>query len=163
MRTLLERIDAQVSARCRARTCRKEGCQLRLDGLPRRHRLIDMDHAAAPGPAHEGRCDYLYFDDDADSSGRRVVSLELKKGSPRAGEIAAQLQAGADLAQRLVGGDIAVGFTPVAAHGGRMHRHRVNSFALRENQVAFRRTEYKIELLKCGASLNEALRRSRMP
>ena len=64
MRTLLERIDAQVSARCRAKTCRKEGCQLKLDGLPRRHRLIDMDHADAPGPAHEVRCDYLYFDDD---------------------------------------------------------------------------------------------------
>lgn len=162
MRTLLERIDAQVSAKCRARTCRKEGCQLKLNGLPRRHRLIDMDHADAPGPAHEVRCDYLYFDDDDNARGR-VVSLELKKGSPRAGEIAAQLQAGADLAQRLVGGDIAVGFTPVAAHGGRMHRHRVNSFAQRENHVSFRRTGYRIELLKCGASLNEALRRSPMP
>ena len=120
-----------------------------------------MDHADAPAPAHEVRCDYLYFDDD--NARGRVVSLELKKGSPRAGEIAAQLQAGADLAQRLVGDDIAVGFTPVAAHGGRMHRYRVNSFAQRENQVSFRQTEYRIELLKCGASLNEALRRSRMP
>lgn len=161
MTTLLERIDAQVNAKCCANTCRKEGCRLGLDGLPRRRRLIDMDHADAPGLAHEVRCDYLYFDDDDDVRGRggRVVSLELKRGSPRAGEIAAQLQAGADLAERLVGDDISVGFTPVAAHGGRLHRHRVNRFAQRENQVSFRRTEYRIELLKCGASLIDALRR----
>ena len=161
MRTLLERIDTQVSAKCRAKICRKEGCRLKLDGLPRRRRLIDMDHADAPGPEHEVRCDYLYFDDEDDNVRGRVVSLELKSGSPRAREVAAQLQAGADLAERLVGGDIPVGFTPVVAHGGRMHRHRVNSFARRENQVAFRRTKYKIELLKCGASLIEALRRKR--
>ena len=158
MRTLLERIDTRVSASCRAKTCRKEGCRLKLDGLPRRRRLIDMDHAAAPGPAHEVRCDYLYFDDGGDAPGR-VVSLELKSGSPRAGEIAAQLQAGANVAEHLVGDDIAVGFTPVAAHGGRMHRHRVNSFARRENQVTFRQTAYRVELLKCGVSLIDALRR----
>ena len=35
MRTLLERIDTQVSDKCRAKTCRKEGCRLKLDGLPR--------------------------------------------------------------------------------------------------------------------------------
>ena len=156
MTTLLERIDAEVSATCRAKACRKEGCQLKLDGLPRRHRLIDMDHADAPGPAHEVRCDFLYFDENARG---RAVSLELKSGSPRAGEIAAQLQAGADVAERLVGDDIAVGFTPVAAHGGRMHRHRVNSFARPGNQVTFRRTRYRVELLRCGASLIDALRR----
>ena len=117
-----------------------------------------MDHAEAPGSAHEARCDYLYFDDGGDAPGR-VVSLELKSGSPRAGEIATQLQAGADLAARLVNDGIAVDFTPVAAHGGRLHRHRVNRFAQPENQVVFRRTKYKIELLKCGARLIDALRR----
>ena len=117
-----------------------------------------MDHHEAPGSEHEVRCDYLYFDDDGNALGR-AVSLELKSGSPRAGETAAQLQAGADLLERLVGDDIPVGFTPVAAHGGHMHRHRVNRFAHRENQVRFRRTEYKVELLKCGASLIDALRR----
>lgn len=117
-----------------------------------------MDHADAPGSAHEVRCDYLYFDDGGNAPAR-VVSLELKSGSPRAGEIAGQLQAGADLAERLVDDDIAVDFTPVAAHGGRLHRHRVNRFAQPENQVTFRRTEYKVELLKCGASLIDALRR----
>ena len=159
MTTLLERIDARVSAKCRATTCLKEGCRLKLNGLPRRHRLIDMDHADAPGPAHEVRCDYLYFDNDADNVRRRVVSLELKGGSPRAGEIAAQLQAGADVAERLVGDDIAVDFTPVAAYGGSMHRYRVNSFARPGNQVTFRRTRYRVELLRCGASLIDALRR----
>lgn len=158
MTTLLERIDARVSAKCLAKTCRKEGCRLRLDGLPRRRRLIDMDHADAPGPAHEVRCDHLYFDDRGNAPGR-VVSLELKSGSPRAGEIATQLQAGANLADHLVGDDIVVDFTPVAAHGRRLHRHRVNRFAQPENQVTFRRTEYKVELLKCGASLIDALRR----
>ena len=158
MRTLLERIDAQVNRRCRATTCRKEGCRLRLAELPRRHRLFDMDHVDAPGSAQEVRCDYLYFDDGGDTPGR-VVPLELKSGSPRAGEIATQLQAGADLAERLIDDDIVVVFTPVAAHGGSLHRHRVNRFAQRENQVAFRRTKYKIELLKCGASLIDALRR----
>lgn len=48
MTTLLERIDARVSAKCLAKTCRKEGCRLRLDGLPRPRRLIDMDHGDAP-------------------------------------------------------------------------------------------------------------------
>ena len=157
MTTLLERIDAQVSATCRAKSCRKAGCRLKLSGLPRRHRLIDMDHADAPGPADGGRCDYLYFDDNGNAPGR-VVSLELKSGSPKADEIVAQLQAGANVAERLVGDDIAVGFTPVATHGGRMHRRRVDSLA--ENHVTFRRTKHRIELLKCGASLIDALRRS---
>ena len=156
MTTLLERIDASVSATCRATACRKEGCGLGLENLPRRYRLIDMDHSDAPGRSHEERCDYLFFGEDA--SRRWVVPLELKRGSARASKVAAQLQAGAREAEQLIGADGAVGFVPVAAHGRRMHRQQVNSLARPEHQVRFQGTRYKIELLKCGAPLADALR-----
>ena len=156
MTTLLERIDASVSATCRATACRKEGCGLGLKNLPRRYRLIDMDHAEAPGRSHEERCDYVFFGEDAIRGW--VVPLELKRGSVRASKIAAQLQAGAGEAEQLIGADGAVGFVPAAAHGGRVHRQQVNSLARPEHQVTFRRTTYKIELLRCGASLADALR-----
>ena len=156
MTTLLERIDAHVSAKCFTANCRKEGCVLGLKGLPRRHRLIDMDHADAPERSREERCDYLYFG-DADAR-RWVVPLELKRGSVRASKIAAQLQTGAEVAEHLVGDDVAVSFIPIAAHGGRVHRQQVNSLARPENQVKFRGTRYRIELLKCGSALVDTLR-----
>ena len=160
MTTLLERIDARVSAKCRAKTCRKEGCTLKLTGLPHRRRLIDMDHPYAPGRPREERCDYLYF---AEDDGRGwVVPLELKGGPARASKIAAQLRAGARVAERLVGADGVLEFMPVAARG-RMHRQQVNSLAQPKNQVTFRRREYNVELLKCGAPLIVALRRRRAP
>ena len=114
-----------------------------------------MDHAAAPGPSHEERCDYVYFDDDAHG---RVAALELKRGSVRASKIAAQLRAGAEVAERLVRDHRAVRFVPVAAHGGHTHRQQINSLAKSENQVNFRGTRYRIVLLKCGASLAHAFR-----
>ena len=114
-----------------------------------------MDHADAPGRPQKERCDYLFFGDD--NTRCWVVPLELKRGSVRASKIAAQLQARAEVSEQLVGTNGAVRFVPVAAYGS-MHRRQFNSLARPQNHVRFRGKTYKVELLKCGASLVDALR-----
>ena len=73
-------------------------------------------------------------------------------------EIVPQLQAGASIAEGIVPNDAEMKFRPVAAYGGELKRHQLNLFRNKANWIEFRNQAKGVRLIRCGASLEQALK-----
>ena len=133
----------------------KQGCSVGTDGAPSPHRIIDMDHPAAPVEANARKCDYLFLAAEEGGPGVLVVPLELKSTGLNAASVVAQLQAGAGAAEQIVRGISTVRFVPVAVHGGKVHRRQYQE--LRKRRAGFRNRGYEIVTMPCGLPLSAAL------
>ena len=157
MTSPLERLDARIDPGCLAEGCSRSGCAVGVEGAPSPYRLIDLDHPDAPARASATRCDYLFVGEADEGAGLHVVPLEFKSSGVRAGKVSSQLRAGARIAERIVPGASSIRFVPVAAHGGKLHRRRINELARPANGVPFRGQRYSIRLIRCGEPLSGAL------
>ena len=125
-----------------------------LGGAPEPYILIDMDCSDLPIRQSDQRCDFVFVSDD----GNWVVPLELKSGNPDAGTMVDQLRAGARFAEEVVPRDIEVQFQPIAVFGGKFHGNDRRRFRQPASMVSFRGFKVRIELLRCGAPLINALK-----
>ena len=133
----------------------KQGCSVGTDGAPAPHRVIDMDHPAAPVEPNHRKCDYLFLAAEEGGPGVLVVPLELKSTKLNAASVVAQLQAGAGAAEQIVRGISTVRFVAVAVHGGKVHRRQYQE--LRKRRAGFRNRRYEIVTMPCGSPLSAAL------
>ena len=118
--------------------------------------LVGVDCRDLGLDPNASRCDFIFFSD----SGNLVAALELKSGKVEAGQLVRQLQAGADLADRLVPAGCPVRFVPVAAYGGKAHRDELAELGRLRSQIRFRGNRARVELLRCGQPLVNAIRKA---
>ena len=150
---VVNEIRRAIPQGCVATRCRKESCSVPLEGAPSPSVLIDLDHPQAPVDQNEKRCDYIFIG----GFGKVwVAPMELKSGSPKAGEIVPQLQAGAAVADRIVPRSAEIQFRPIAVSGGSVRDTR--RFAKSANRIRFRSRRFQIKLHKCRTPLALALR-----
>ena len=157
MTSPLKRLDERIDSGCLVEGCSRRGCAVGLEGAPSPYRLLDLDHPDSPARASATRCDYLFIGEADGGAGLHVVPLELKSSGIRIGTVSSQLRAGAKIAERIVPDTSSTYFVPVAAHGGKLHRKRINELARPANRVPFRRKRYSIQLIRCGEPLSGAL------
>ena len=162
MSNLSNAVRAKVSEECLTTKCQNEGCKVSLPSngrSPDRQRpyvVIDMDHCESPAPQDGIRCDFLFIGEC--KSQDWVVPLELKRGQPTVSEIVPQLRAGASIAEGIVPSGLDIKFRPVAAYGGELRRHQLNLFRNKVNRVKFGNQREGVRLIRCGASLEQALK-----
>ena len=162
MSSLANAVRASVSEECLTTRCQKEGCKVSLPSsgrFPDRQRpysVIDMDHSESPVPQDGQRCDFLFIGEC--KSQDWIVPLELKRGQPTVSEIVPQLRAGASIAEEIVPSGEKPKLRPVAAYGGELKKHQWNLFKDKANRVKFRNQREGVRLIRCGASLEQALK-----
>ena len=157
MTDLVERISKTVSPDCLATRCRKEGCSLVLTNAPTPNILIDMDHPKAPVDLNQSRCDYLFIGGNSEAW---LVPMELKRGKPNTSQIVRQLQAGSDVADRIVPDQAQIRFRPIAVYGGELRRIERDNMLKNANRIRFRSQRQLVKLVRCGTTLYNALRLS---
>ena len=150
---VVEEIERNLKG-CVVTRCRKGKCTVSLQKAPEPRVLIDLDHPQAPVDQNEKRCDYIFI---GGSVSVWVAPMELKSGKPEASEIAPQLQAGADIADKIVPRNAQVQFRPIAVFGGSAPRD-ARVFAKSTNYIRFRSRRFQIKLHKCRTPLALALR-----
>lgn len=162
MSSLANAVCASVSEECLTTRCQKEGCKVSLPSVgripvgQRPYVVIDMDNCESLVSRNETRCDFLFVGEY--KSRDWVVPLELKRGQPTVREIVPQLRAGASIAEEIVPRNAEVKFRPVAAYGGELKRHQLNLFKNKANWIEFRNQAKGVRLIRCGASLEQALK-----
>ena len=153
MSDLVRMVRAEVPNECVARRFAKDGCSIRMTGVPTEHVTIDVDCNALPLRVDEKRCDFVFVGED--DSGAWVAPIELKSGSFSASSVAAQLQVGADLAHRWLPANARFQFAPVVAHRRGIRREKVK--ALQRTSVTLREQKRRPKLIHCGSPLRQAL------
>ncbi len=154
MAGLVDAVRSKVAQKCLVTRCGAKGCSVSMKDAPRPNVLVNMDCRDLGIKDDASKCDFMFVSDDGDW----VVALELKKGSVRASEMVGQLRAGARFADRIIPRNTTARFLPVAVYGGKLHRDEVNKFRQSANQINFRGKRVRVELMRCGRRMVEALR-----
>jgi hypothetical protein len=130
--------------------CSKNNCRLDLTLLPSPQTILDCDgYKQHYGHGHVGRiCDFLIF---WSSSALGAAAVEMKARAWKASEVEQQLQAGAELINRLAGAQWVAEFQPVLVSEGARSRAEVNEFL--NKRVAFRGRRFRIIRKRCGEKL----------
>ena len=156
MANLARLVRERVPKECVARTYSRDGCSIRLTDAPAVHVTVDLDCPALPLRAGTKRCDFVFVGEEARRDGHAwVVPIELKSGAFSARTVAAQLQAGADLADQWLPANARFQFVPVVAHGQGIRREKLK--ALQKSAVTLRGQKRRPRLLRCGSPLRQAL------
>lgn len=135
-----------------AKICERRDCQLNLTNLSSQAIVVDCDQLPRPDP-HHPICDFLLF---VSSAPIQVVAVEMKSTSWKAREVAAQIQGGAEIADRVLGGHPVGDFCPLLlVKAARTAQVKV----LEMLRVRFRGKYKRIVHRRCGARLDEILGR----
>ena len=161
MTTFVEAVRSRIPEKCQRNKCRGSGCELGLAGLGPERVLISMDCKDLGIPRDATKCDFLFV-----GEGTSVVPIELKRGSMEAAQVARQLRAGAEFAEKhlatLDPPSEPIRFRPVVASSG-MHRSQREALRRPRNHVRFRNVSYEILPASCGDRLASVLGRPGSP
>ena len=114
-----------------------------------------MDHAQVPVSQYETRCDFLFVGPVSDSGQEWMASIEMKSGGIRVSEVTRQLQAGADIANRLAPQGQRIPFQPIVV-SGRIHKDDRKDLRINSNKIVFRGKRAVIRRIRCGDNLAAA-------
>ena len=154
---LVEQVRTKVNQSCLAKTIKKEGCSISLNGAPASRLIVDFDKNGSPLSSDQVRCDYLFIAEDSSNAGW-VCPVELKSGGLSASEVVGQLQAGAQVAEQIVPQNTPAKFRPVAAIGDGIHIAEINALKRKSNRVSFHKVSEHVRLIRCRGNLIERLR-----
>lgn len=160
MTDLVDYIERIVPSPCCVTRCHKEGCRVDLRQVPSPFVLIDMDCDLLNIEEGSSRCDFLFASKGDGNVSGWVGALELK-GRPRASKVVAQLQAGAQFAERILPSDVEIQFRPVLFYSGGLRGAELTR--LRSSSIRFRHPtkgivlKEKVILKSCGSRLKDAL------
>ena len=147
---LVANMTEAVPASSFAKRMRKQGCRVSLDGLERERLIIDVDEIVPDG---EVKCDYLFITNQP-----LIVPIEMKSGEVGASEAQRQLQAGADLAHKLVKpSNLRCDLKPIA-FARRIHPLERQRLKQSSHFVRYRGEAREITVASCGSFLVDALR-----
>ena len=141
---------------CRTSACEREGCRLPLTGLSPVDRIIidcdECDHLFVDGPTQR-RPDFLIFYQE--SRQLTVAIVEVKSGRPKVSVAAAQIAAGARVADKLLGGAEISKFLPILLCGGEFAQ--ADSKILQRKTITLKGQASRIRLVRCGRHFRELL------
>lgn len=161
MSAFVDAVRNRIPEECQRKKCRGSGCELGLAGLAAERVLISMDCKALGIPEDTTKCDFLFV-----GEGTWVVPIELKRGSMEAAQVARQLRAGAEFAEKrfatLEPPPQPIHFRPVAVSRG-MHPSQREALRRPRNHVRFRNVSYEILPASCGDRLASVLGRPGSP
>lgn len=132
--------------------CQRGSCLLDCSGLDAA--ILDCDKVDELSNSGRKRCDFLVWARGDLAFG---AAVEMKSASWRAKDVQEQLQAGADLLDKLAGQSEVRSFLPLLLHKAISHRAQITS--LLNKKVTFRKVAYRIVLSPCGTRLADLLRR----
>ena len=153
MTTLVESVRSRIPKNCISTRCQANGCSADVGAAPTPFLIVDMDCRTLSLNQRSSRCDFIFVTDRGDV----VAALELKRGKVEASQVVRQLQAGADFADSLIPRRSSVRFVPIAVYGGKAHRGELTKLGQRRAQIRFRSSHVRVELLKCGQPLVNAI------
>ena len=125
-----------------------------MSGIADERVIVDMDLLDISWLGDVQRCDRLFI-----GHGDFVAAIELKRGGIRASQVLGQLRTGARVADHYIPDSADVQFRPIAAYGGQLHPNERDKLRRRNNRVGFRKESLEVTLVRCGASLLNALRK----
>lgn len=126
-----------------SRRCSKSGCSVSLEDAPSPRVLIDMDRPKVPSGQNGKKCDYIFI---GGSVAVWVAPMELKRGKPNASQVVLQLQAGADVADKIIPRNAEIQFRPIVVFGGGMSGVETRLFAKDSSRIRFRNQQREIKL-----------------
>jgi len=132
--------------------CKRGDCQLDLTGVSSEVIVADCDKLPDRDP-QDAICDFLLF---VSSAPLQVVAVEIKSRSWKAREVAAQLQGGAEVADRVLGRHQVRDFCPLLLFEA-AHTQQVKVFEML--RVLFRGKRNRILGRRCGARLSQILKK----
>ena len=122
-----------------------------MTGLPGPYILVDLDCLLSPDVP---KCDFICVSDH----GGLVAVVELKSGGISATDVVKQLQAGADVVDRLVCRRSRVQLRPILASGN-LHKKERNDLRRKNSRINLRGANEFVQRIRCGDPLVDALRR----
>lgn len=155
MTDLVEIVRSKIKEKCIAKRCKKDGCSVSLKCVPKQHLIIDFDKPGSPLGQGDKRCDYLFVANEP-TNRAWLAPLELKKSKVDAKEVVEQLKAGADIAKKLVPGNVEVNFRPIVVHRGIRKAER-DKLKKESSKIRFRDLKESVRLINCGGKLNKEL------
>ena len=154
MNDILKDIATQIGAAhliVNANALTRENCRADLTGLPTDRVVVDIDAVFPSGQRGQKQCDYLIFFLNTSEDTCFAVPIELKRGAVKGAR--AQLQQGADFADRYLPRGIKTICVPILFHKGlSTFAHR----ALQKGKVRFRGTNMTVETTRCDINRNLA-------
>ena len=157
-----EAVRGKIDPKCVTRQCREGKCEVSIRDTPETSFAISMDHPQSPVSRHSRRCDFLFVGSVHHGGEEWIMPMELKAGEVKASEVAAQLRAGAEVADRLVPSGAKISFRPVVA-SGKIHKDERRNLLRRSNKINFRGKKEVIRRIRCGDPLTYALAASAVP
>ena len=145
-------VRVKVPESCAVTTISKEHCNIRLGRVPAggERLILDFDKPSPHWDANrERRCDYLFLEEIPDEPGR-VRPIELKGNSFRASTVIAQLQTGANIAERLIPPGCDVDVQAILASGSLPKAERK---VILNATIRFRGKAKPMKRIRCGADL----------
>ena len=152
---MLGTIAGRIDSRCLVESMNKQGCEVDTADAPNPFLIIDMDDPASPAGPSSSKCDYLFLGLSSNGLPLWVVPLELTGSGLNPSKVIRQLQAGAQAAERTIGGVPQIRFVPIAAHGRKPHRRAFNKVA--DARIRFRKAKFRIVTMACGLSIADGL------
>ena len=144
---------------CHTSTCQREGCTLRFTGLGSSDRIIidcdKCDNLFAGEPTQQ-RPDFLIFYQE--SQQLTVAIVEVKSGRPKVRDAAAQIAAGAWVADKLLGCGTISKLLPILLCGGELRR--ADSKILQAKTITLKGQASPIRFVRCGKNFHELLSRT---
>lgn len=128
--------------------CKRADCELDLAALPTSRTVVDADVYARDCGHHGTICDFLVF---WSGPGLGAAAIEMKARAWDAGTVQRQLQAGAQLIDKLAGQARIERFQPVLVHEGAKRRAEITS--LLNKKITLRGDAYRIVRRRCGQAL----------
>lgn len=155
--SIVELVAQTVDHRCLSRRCSGGNCSIQM---PKHQEwtLLDMDSSSAPVSQTEQRCDYVFFG-QVEGVADWAIPIELKEGDVDASKVALQLQAGADVAGKILRSVAKdkVRFLPIVASSKLSRRENIE-LKKERNKVRFRDTKAVITKVRCKSKLADALK-----
>ena len=152
---VLTAIQARVGPGNLARSCRSQGCQGSLEGVPDQRVLVDADKTFEDHRIEGKRCDYLLFFCKMGSDLLVAVPIELKGGSVDISDVSGQLQGGADVINSLALRGTEARCHPVLIHQRSLHPKERKE--LNRHKIRFRGQQLTIRITRCNRPRNLAM------
>ena len=160
MNDLVASVRRQLDQRCidGGQTLRTPRCEVSLAQMPRTRVVADLDRPGSPLDQHATRCDFLIFAEEGVGKSWKawIVPLELK-ARLEIRKVTAQLQAGADVASRLVADAAGIAFVPIVACRLKKGQRKYLKDSLMRVRFKNRKPE-PYRLMKCGGKLSDQIR-----
>ena len=134
----------------------RKDCDISLEDAPRPRVVIDFDKPGSPLGKSRKRCEYLFVA-DGEGGGGWVVPMEFKSSRMNVSRVAEQLQAGAQVAERLVPKQNPISFRPVAVVHQFANKKQRRDLKEARNAVRYRGYCEPVRVLRCGSLLTEVL------